>query len=776
LRSGTIAFLLGACLLLHCTRLPAAQWSWLLLPAILLPLRWPALRFPCCLAAGFLWGLARAAPLLERGLAPELADRPLVLVGEIASLPERRGDSLRFVFRIVERRPPPRAGTGSDMAPSAALPARVRLSWYRQAARLVPGERWQLRVRLRPPHGYRNPGGFDYEGWLFRHGLRATGYVLNHPDNRRLPSVPGRFLDRLRQELGAAVRTRLAASSEVAALVQALGVGDRSGISAEQWRVLRRTGTAHLLAISGLHIGLLAAFAGGLSRCILLRLLPGALLGKAWASRLPILIAWVAAAGYAGLAGFSLPTRRALLMFSVLAAACLRRRRPAWDQAFCCALLAVLVADPLAPADAGFWLSFLAVAGILFGMAGRRPGAAPGRWLRMQLLVSLALLPVLLAWFGGYPLLSLPANLLAVPWVTFLVLPAALAGIGLLPWLPAIAAIPLQFAAAALELLWPLLESLTALRWGLLQPPQPSWPALLLAAAGVFMLCLPRGVAPRALGFCCLLPALLPVPPRPAPGELHFALLDVGQGLAAVALTRNHTLVYDTGPRFSSGGDNARITLLPYLRSLGVQRLDRLVISHGDSDHAGGLESVLAEFPGTQVYSGTPGALPPPVAAKPCRDGSVWDWDGVRFEFLHPGDDDILLQGNDRSCVLRIAAQGQRLLLPGDLQAAGERALLARHRRRFRAELLLIPHHGSRTSSTIPFVTAVEPAHVLVPVGYRNRFRLPKPDIIARYARRGAIVRSTAKEGMIEARVARGALHLRSYRAARRRFWHERVE
>ena len=531
----------------------------------------------------------------------------------------------------------------------------------------VLGERWQLALRLKPPSGFANPGGFDYEAWLFRQGLVATGYVTESSANRRLSTPEGGWrLARLRQVL----RDRLTVTQPVTtanATVVALTVGDRGGFDARLWEMLRRTGTTHLMSISGLHVSMVAGLAyavvGWLWRrsARLLRRRPAQHAG-AWAAIL-------AAAAYAGLAGLALPTVRSLLMVGVALGALLLRRAYRPSSVLATALLAVLLADPLCVLAVDFWLSFGAVAVILDAAAGRLGGGwgeRAGAWGRVQLAVTLALAPVTLSLFHQVSLIAPLANAWAIPWFGLVVVPLALlACVGALA-APAGRKGPGGTGAVA--------HGDRAGRPGLDGGPAPCG----VAGAGAALArrrARRRGHGPagdaagvpgRALGLVLWLPLVWHEPARPAEGEFRFALLDVGQGMSAVVETATHTLVYDLGPRLSDHFDATSVVVVPYLRERGIRRVHRLVLSNADSDHAGVPEALTQAMRVDDVRSGDPAGIRG-VMARRCDAGDAWIWDGVVFRFLHP--DAATWQGNDQSCVLLVAAGQSRLLLTGDIGA-----------------------------------------------------------------------------------------------------------
>ncbi|GAB6042195.1 DNA internalization-related competence protein ComEC/Rec2 [Endothiovibrio diazotrophicus] len=750
--AAALAFLVGVLILYRLPELPNLLWGLAALPLLPLAFRRPPLRLPLALLGGFLWASLHAHFALQARLDPALDGARVVAEGRVASIPERSGRRLRFVFDVA-------ALDGEEVAP-----LRTRISWFDAADAPRAGERWRLRLRLKSPRGLSNPGGFDYEGWLFQQGIGATGYVRDG-DNRRLSAAPWWSLDAFRQRLAEGIEGGGGGGRR--AVLAALAVGYRGGIERPTWEVFTATGTSHLIAISGLHIGLVAGFAFLLGRWLWSR--------SAWTSlRLPAPLAgaWVAlaaACGYAALAGFSIPTRRALVMVAVVMVALIARRRVAPSRGLALALGAVLLVDPPAVLAPGFWLSFMAVAVLLFGLGigggGEGGRASPWRkWGRAQWLIFVGLAPLLLLWFGQLSLAAPLANLLAVPWVSVAVVPPALTGALLLPLWERGGQLLLHLADHAFGELWPLLEWLAAqpaAAWRMASPePLP----LVLAALGAALLVAPRGVPLRGFGALLLLPLLAFAPPRPEAGRFRATMLDVGQGLSVVVETARHTLVYDTGPRYAGGFDTGRAVVVPYLRSRGVGRVDRLVVSHAAADHAGGVASLLQALPVASVIGGDR------RAGRRCVAGERWRWDGVTFRVLHPPTG-VSPRDNDGSCVLQVRGAWGSLLLTGDLEAAGERQLLSRWGRSLHSDLLQVPHHGSATSSTAAFIEQVAPRYALFSVGYRNRFGFPRPAVVERYRERGSEILLSSVRGALIFEPGPQAPPPPGWREARRKFW-----
>ncbi len=776
MRAAALGFLAGTWMLQQLASLP--DWRWpLLLPVVLLFLwlvpvaRLTLMRVAGFALLGFLWAAVMGHVMSAGGLDPALEGRDVLVEGTIVSLPDPLGRRSRFQFQ-AERL------WLDDESPRLTenLPGKLLLSWYRDAPPLQVGERWRLRLRLKQPNGFMNPGGFDYEGWLFAQGIRAKGYVRKaqaDDENQRLQAASGHVVDRLRQTLRDGIRSTLAGHPQTG-LVTALAVGDRSAIADAQWDMLIRTGTNHLLAISGLHVGLVSGMVFFLMRWLWSR---SARASLRWpAPKAGAVAALLAATTYAALAGFAVPTQRALVMVAVVMVALILQRQTRPSSLLALALLVVLVIDPLAVLAPGFWLSFAAVAAILLGMSGRVGGTRGWRsWGRVQWVVTLGLLPLLILLFQRASLVAPLANLLAVPWVSLLTVPLTL--LGSLLWLlfPALGGWLLSAAAWSLSALWWVLEWLGA--WSLAQWTQSAPPVWAVASAlvGVMLLILPRGFPARWLGWVWLLPLLVVRPPMPPPGEAEFTLLDVGQGLAAVVRTHRHVLVFDTGPRFPSGFNTGETVVAPFLRQQGVTGLDLLMVSHGDNDHIGGATALADEWPPGRVLSSVPQRLAE-LGAESCLGGMRWEWDGVGFELLHPRADYAGggRRGNNRSCVLRVVTAGGSVLIPGDIEQPAETHLLANQPDRLAADILVVPHHGSRTSSSEAFIDAVAPQFALFPVGYRNRYGFPKADIAERYRQRDIRLLDSARHGAIRFRLGGegGIRLLDTWRQSARRYWH----
>ena len=713
---------------------------------------------------------------------------------------------LRLAWPMVEAAA---ARTSGGSAPDDEVPHADAQPRAAPSPRVAPGERWRLRVRLRRPHATVNPGLFDAELRALEEGISAVGTVRPTGAERLDAFVwsPRTVIERLRGR----IRDRIVAATSgqtqvVSGVLVALVIGDQAAIPARWWERFNNTGIGHLMSISGLHITMTAALAAGATglawrsrrlarwlnrvgslrrsrsglanrlRRSLSRWLPGWLRWSAWlprrpASLRPPLVApvmlldrqvaqWIAAVvtafGYSALAGWGIPAQRTCWMLALAGAAMVSGRGRSMVSVLLTSAAVIAVFDPWAPLAAGFWLSFAAVAAIVWFHAERRPGRhRPVRWREMlstQFAITVALIPLGGLFFGATSLVGPLVNLLAIPLVSGLVTPLALTG----------AALQSVVAGAGLPMLWLAALATRALSVGIewfdgwpaavhVLAPASGLPLLLAGLAAVWLLA-PVRLPARWWAAGGLLPLLLSPAERPAPGELWLTALDVGQGMAILVETPQRRLLYDTGPSLGPDHDVGARTIVPYLRSRGIRELDALVVSHLDDDHSGGALSVLRGMPVGWVASSLADDHPIARAARAhhrCRRGETFTWGEVSFDWLHPPDVDETSRRsatNARSCVLRIRSAAGTVLLPGDLERAQERRLLELYPPAdLKADVLFVPHHGSATSSSLPFLRAVDPAIAVFQVGYRNRFRHPDAQVLARYRDTGArLLRSDA--------------------------------
>lgn len=737
MRTGMFALALGLLCLGFLPALPSVGWLITLAACAvgsLFTRVWPLGWF----LLGLCWACGSAQQALDDRLAAGLEGRTLWLEGRVAGLPARTAQGVRFELEAPRSR-------------RAELPQRLQLSWF-DGPPLRAGEQWRLAVTLQRPAGLLNPHGPDREAQLLARRVGATGTVKA---GQLLAPVAGGWRDALRQRL-----LMVEANGRQAALV-ALVLGDGAGLAREDWQTLQATGTVHLLVISGQHIGLVAGLLYGL--------VAGLARWGLWPARLPWLpwacgLAMAAALAYGWLAGGGVPVQRACLMLAVVLLWRLRFRHLGAFFPLLLALVAVLVFEPLAALLPGLWLSFAAVATLIYCFSARLGGWRPWQaWTRAQWVIAIGLLPVLLA--TGLPVsLSAPlANLVAVPWVSLAVLPLALLGTVLLP-LGGVGDALLWLAGGLLEWLFRLLALVAQQHPAWVPPVLPGW-AWLLVVLGALLVLLPRGVPLRGLGVVMLLALWVPREPVPF-GQVEVWQLDVGQGLAVLLQTRHHTLLYDAGPARGESDLGERV-VLPTLRKLGVGSLDLMVISHAHADHAGGAAAIQRGLPVRRAIGGE--ALDD-VQLQPCVSGEQWDWDGVRFSLWRWADGQ---SSNDRSCVLLIEAQGERLLLAGDMEAAAERAWLAETEAP-RIDWLQAPHHGSRSSSTEAFIRATAARGVLISRGRNNSFGHPHVQVMERYQRHGLAVHDTAVEGAL--RLVLGRQGEVEFVRGQRRFWRAQLD
>lgn len=720
----------------------------------------------CMTALYASWQLSQAFPA-------ELEGKSLLLEGTVASLVDNSDQGIRFLFKAddamllndhlsAERHD----NTDSDLAQSWS--GLVRLGVYQNPPPIKAGERWRLEVRLKRPNGFANPNGFDYEKWLFSQGIMATGYVRHVTINDRISSAPWYSIHAWRAYLQEQIMQRVSNQASQAIML-ALTIADKNGLSIGQWDTLRATGTNHLMAISGLHIGLVAGFGvllvWGVWWCFpkLNLWIPQRIAGS--------VLGVVLAALYAMLAGFTIPTQRALVMVIVALVLMAYRYHYSPSRVLAVAMIAVILWDPLAVMSVGFYLSFAAVGFILWTLS-RSVQAPTFQMLRLQAALSLLMLPLGLLFFGEGSLVSPIANLIAIPWVSLVVVPFSLLAVVSASVNETLASWLFQFVSLHIDGLFIVLDALAALPHATVHFSHlPQWLSLGALLAGIVWL-LPRGFGWRYASGLLLLPLLTYQLVRPSSsGDFWLTVLDVGQGLSVVVETAEHTLVYDTGDKSSDRFDLGQMVLLPYLQHRAIGSIDALVVSHDDRDHAGGLEFVLQTMPVDRFYSSREG-LSPVRHNSLCHDGQSWQWNGVRFEFLHP-QEGAEGSDNDLSCVLKVSNDWQSVLLTGDIQKKAERSLLKLSADQLQSSILLMPHHGSNSSSTEAFIQAVRPQWALASAGYRSRYRHPHHKVLARYQRAGVSVLNTATHGALQFEVKNTDELVRPvfYRQVKARFW-----
>ena len=758
-------------------------------------------RFICFLAVGYLWALLHAGLFYSHGLSIlGLDGQDLQAEGTIDSIPDINGRSVKFILYV-----------DSLKFRDKLLPftGRLQLSWYGRFKKIQAGEKWRFLIRVKQAYSNKNPGGFDYEAWLFRQNIHATGYVRK---------ARGRSRSTLNQRLDIAENSvsfinygrntalslrqfffnRLSAllfNNDFKGLITALAIGERQNINQQQWQVLRKTGTSHLMAISGLHIGLVAGFSFFLTNIFwrylgtffTYGLLANICLSLV-ANRVAAIAAIFSAFVYAVLAGFSVPTQRALVMVIIIMLGIFFRYGVRPSHILAIALFVVLAMDPFATLDGGFWLSFIAVAVILFSMSNRLAQTSLWwKWGRVQVIVLIGLIPVMLILFQQISLISPIANIVAVPWVSFVTVPLTLLGSVFIKFEFGQQLIVLS--ADSFNLLWAFFERLLLLPVVQWQQAIPvSW-TIIPAVIGVVYWLMPAGIPARWLAGILLLPVFLVRTETPQAGQLTFTLLDVGQGLSAIVQSSNHVLVYDTGPGFSRRFNAGTSVILPFLNSRGITHIDTLILSHADNDHIGGLNGLKEGISIGQIISGDPVKVRkkhPDLQVGLCSSRAYWNWDDVDFQLIYPAVTAKLsgLKGNNRSCVLKVISGSGVILLTGDIELLAEDYLVEVARIKhdegsetnlLKADILVVPHHGSKTSSTPEFVAAVKAQYSLFPIGYKNKFSLPNRQVVKRYRETGAKILDTASSGAIEFRLFEPGVIAppQRYRIDNRRFFNQ---
>ena len=793
---GILSFLFGILLLQQLSSLPELFWCWALISVFSVPFlprylrnvrnvqKVQIIRIIILFVVGFLWALLRAHWVLDVALPSELQGKDLLVTGVIASIPLEDHRKRRFEFDIETME------FNKQKIPSIG---KVRISWYgkyskknkhlyKKKIKLKAGQRWQFWLRLKQPHGFMNPGSFDYEGWLYQKKIRATGYVrINYKKKQFAKKLDneasGYRMLILRQNLYDSLKN-ITAKNKYTGILIALAMGERTGITQKQWQVFRATGTSHLVAISGLHIGLLAGFIFFITQ----RLWPycGSAALRLASPRAAAISALLVAAFYAALSGFAVPAQRALIMLSIVMLSIFWRHKVQSSQVLSFALLSVLLLDPVAVLSAGFWLSFTAVAIISLAAFGRLNIDKSWRiWGRLQWRISLALIPLLLFLFQQASLVSPLTNLFAIPVVSFVVVPLVLFATTITAFMPDFSAVLYFLANSTLNILWMLLAYLA-------ETPVSQWhgvkPALLplcLASLGFALLLTPRSWPAKYFGLFLIIPLLWPNNHSPEHGEVEITLLDVGQGLAAVVQTKQHILVFDAGPKFSQSFDTGAAVVVPFLRQKNIKKLDMLIVSHKDNDHRGGVKSVLAEIETSKLVTSYDAKDNEGRDSEACYAGQNWVWDGVLFEILNPDESLAYNKRNNASCVLRVSTGKESLLLSADIEKRAEKLLVQHRSAQLKSTYLVAPHHGSKTSSSQTFLQAVDPDYILIPVGFKNRYRMPHSTVLQRYREMHIPVLKTFQSGAIS--VLLGDIGQKSsskipieYRKYNQKYWNSR--
>ncbi len=756
-----IALITGSVAAFYSSELPDRFWISYLPVLLLLAFLNCKFRFPILLISAYLWACLNIQHALDVRLASDFDNQILQVEGVIVDLPEQRSRSIRFLFKpdFIEGYPYP-------------LPDMIRLSWYRSDAKINAGERWRLQVKLKSPNGYQNPGGFDYERWLFVKRIGATGYVKSSRLNRLIETPTPWNIDQWRSRIGKGIEQYCTDCSH-AGLIKALTIGYRSDILLRHRQLLQDTGTAHLLAISGLHIGMISALFFYLGRWFWQ-------LGfyRLGFNRLQFSATLAFGAGliYAALAGFSLPTVRALIMLAVVFLALSFRSGINLVNSIAIAVVVILIFDPLAVGSSSFWLSISAL--LIIAFAQYLLAHQTSRWKQVmvvQLLFSVLLIPLSVVLFDQLNPASFLANIVAIPLVSLLIVPlglfaSMLAGLNL--------AFTKWFFIASNELLSLLLDYLELLvDSGLPAYPSGNIPYVLLglSSIGLLTILMPKGFPGKKPAVLLIALPFIWQRPELEFGDYQLTVLDVGMGTSAVIETRTHSLVYDFGPGNTHGFSAAQWVLKPYLQHQGINHPDLMIISHVDQDHSGGFISYLDNYDPARLISGTPHEveqrfrLSSPVRS--CHLYPSWSWDGVGFEFISPPAASALESSNNRSCVLKVSGVHSSLL-SGDIEAKQEVRLLNTMPDKLKSSVLLAPHHGSTTSSTLSFLQKVAPQASVFTVGRNNRWGFPKAKVLEVYSAVGSQVYRTDQHGAITIRSSASDLKISSQRKIRSRLWH----
>ena len=759
--SNALTLILGALFAFFSSELIDQFWIAYLPITLSLAYLIPRYRFVLLILSAYLWGGLHFHNTIGLKLKHDFDNQTVLLSGVIADIPDVRVKSIRLLIKpdFIDGYP-------------HSLPKLIKLSWYHTRQLPVAGERWQFLAKVRRPRGFQNPTGFDYERWLFVERIGATGYVKRSTENIRLELTNWWNINLIRATVAAAIDRECTACNNQG-LIKALTIGYRGEISAAQKQILKDSGTAHLLAISGLHIGLISG----------LFYLLGRWLWRIYFFRyrynqleISTLLSFFAGLSYAALAGFGIPTVRALIMLGVICFALKTRTQCNLLNSIATAVVIILIIDPLAVGSASLWLSVGAL--LIINFAQYLLLYQQG-WLRQLLLIqalfSLLFIPVGILLFGQVNSAGFFANIIAIPVVSFVLLPLALlasfcatVNMPYADWLLAICDKGLTLIVNYLQ--WLLESGLAA--FGTANIPLP---LVMLSFIGFLILVMPKAMPGKKLAIILVLLPIIWLPEKAEYGSFNMAVLDVGMGTAVVVRTRNHSLVYDYGPGNNQGFSAGSWVVKPYLQYHDILPPDLMVISHVDQDHSGGFQTFKSDYDPSRLISGTPHKLQKrfnltsPIRS--CHDITTWRWDGVEFEFLSLPKTNTMPDSNNHSCVLRI--QGlHSVLLAGDIESERESWLVEANPGQLKSDLLVAPHHGSLTSSTASFVDSVLPEAVIFTVGKDNRWGFPKPQILERYLAIDSDIYRTDLHGAVTVYSDSAGLRVESQRQRRPRLWH----
>ncbi len=744
------AFGLGVAGLQICPKIPNITFSvFLLIICIYVIYRFSKTALFFAALLGFAYSSLFANVYLSNRMTLDKSGSAGTVTVQIIDLPNYDVDQWQFQALVLE----------SDEF-SEFVGKKIKLSWYRTEQHINSGDIWKLQVKLSIPNGVQNPGGFDSEQRALQQNWVAQGYVKKQAEYLAYTNS----IDRFRSLISQQIQTTLPTGK--ARFIQALALGDTRAITDKDWDILRRTGITHLIAISGFHVGIVALFAVYCSR-ILFKTFPRVGLVVPW----PFAFAWVSIISsflYTAMAGFAIPTVRTALMIAVLMLAKILYKNISSIHAVALSLFIILLWEPFSILSAGFWLSFSGVLLLIAFMPNTNKQHKVATFMRAQWVVSLGLLPLCIGFFSQTTIIGPIVNMIAIPWISLVVVPLALLGV-LFSWTPLVAGFFWNCAYQSMQGFWLVLEYLQQMHWTAINIAETNIFTIILAILGVCIILFPRPFPAKYLGVFLVLPLFFKTSEQIPENSIRISVIDVGQGLSVLVRTKNHQLLYDTGAGNNSGFSRGTSTLVPALNSLQIDYLDKVIISHGDNDHYGGLEGLQKSIPINSLVA-SEGSLK--ESFEECKQGDSWKWDGVRFSYLWPSLE-ISDKKNDRSCVLRIEANSRTVLLTGDISKESEYALIEQYGKQIQSDIIIVPHHGSKTSSSIEFLNIIKPKIALVSSGFQNRFKHPNQKVVERYQYIGATVVNTADLGWIELQSSPTGWHwIHRERIDNQKYWH----
>lgn len=669
-------------------------------------------------------------------LPVSLIQKPVLIDGDISSIPQKKYRGRSFDFQV-------------NQINHQKINTHFLIAWYQHPPQLQVGQHWQFIVKLKPPIGSRNPGGFDYADFLIHQGISATGYVVARDKNQLLSAKKLFLIDHLREKIQQQISSTIP-NSTIAAFISALCVGLRDGLTQSDWQVFQKTGTNHLVAIAGLHIGFVVAAIFLLTNKIV-RLFPPLLL-RVPAGRIAEIAALCAAFFYSALSGFAIPAQRAsIMLFILMIGNIIFRNGSMWYRWFV-AMIIILMINPFDCCESSFWLSFVSVGLLIWVMSDRL--RSPSHWIsygKMQMTMMVGLMPLMIWFFQQVSVVSFVANAIAIPWVGFVILPIALSACVMclfhffwvsqtLFWL----------SGKCLYPLWKILFFLSRISFSSWHHAFSNVVILLLGMLGVIILLAPRGFPAKWVGCFGFLPLFFYHLKTPEFGNFKATVIDVGQGLSVLIQTKNHVMLYDTGAHFPGGFDFGDSVVTPYLREQGISEINRLEISHGDNDHSGGADAIVKNFRVDRIFTSAP-KLVRHFHADYCNSTQQWNWDGVHFMTLSPAPSEPY-EDNNSSCVVKVIGKHGQLLLTGDIQRETESRLVQQYGNQLHSTVLIVPHHGSRTSSSNVFISAISPQYAVISAGKYNRYHLPVESVVYRYKKHHIVLYDTADTGAVNIR------------------------